>query len=369
VAGIVIVGGGVIGCATAYYLAREGANVTLLERGAISGEASGAAAGMLAALSDEGERPAVFRQLCDDSLALFDLLLPVLNETGIDLRHRRTDILHLATTEAEALGLRAFYRERLKLKPDLELLEGGALLEAEPAANPRSAGGVLDPGHQYVDPERLTQALALAAQRQGARILEGEAVSGFLKAPAGALAGVRTGSGSREADTVLLAGGPWTMALARQLGAYIPVRPVRGQMLSLEAPPAPLRTMIWGSHAYLIPREDGQTYVGATVEEVGYRKQTTAAGLRALHNGATRLAPALGGAPRRRAWAGLRPGTPDDLPIMGKLPGWQNAWVSTGHFRNGILLAPISGLLLARSILKGEADPMLAPLSPLRFQD
>ncbi|HWO73309.1 MAG TPA: FAD-dependent oxidoreductase, partial [Dehalococcoidia bacterium] len=136
----------------------------------------------------------------------------------------------------------------------------------------------------------------------------------------------------------------------------------------LEGPPGGLKTMIWGP-AYLIPREEGQTYVGATVEEAGFRNHTTMGGLRRLRSAAEAMVPALGTAPQRRAWAGLRPGSPDDLPIMGPLPGWENVWVSTGHFRNGILLAPVSGLLIAESVLAGRPADRLAPLSPARFAE
>jgi glycine/D-amino acid oxidase-like deaminating enzyme len=182
------------------------------------------------------------------------------------------------------------------------------------------------------------------------------------------IASVLTPGADFVADTFLLAGGPWTMALARRLGGNVPVRPVRGQMLSLEGPAGGLSHMIWGERAYLVPREDGQTYVGATVEDVGYRKHTTEAGLRDLRSGAAAVVPALAAARERRSWAGLRPGTPDDMPIMGRLPGWTNVWVSTGHFRNGVLLAPISGKLMARSIIDGRTDTLPLELSPTRFE-
>jgi glycine/D-amino acid oxidase-like deaminating enzyme len=127
--------------------------------------------------------------------------------------------------------------------------------------------------------------------------------------------------------------------------------------------------MIWGDHAYLVPREDGQTYVGATVEEVGFRKQTTYAGIMPLRRAAEALVPDFQWATIRREWAGLRPASLDGLPVMGRLPKWDNVWVSTGHFRNGILLAPASGDLIARSILSGAPDPTLSAFSPDRFLD
>lgn len=364
---VVIVGGGVIGCATAYYLAREGAGVTVLERGELAGEASGAAAGMLAALSDEGgDRGPAFQALCLDSLSLFDSLLPDLEATGIDLRYRRTGVLRLALDEAEAGALRRRYEEQHKLAPENRWLEGDDLRREEPEANPKAVAALLSPREHYLDPQRLTQALAEAARRLGARV-ETEVRVGALRRQGNRLRGVRTESATHECDAIVLAGGSWTTRMAARLGAYVPVRPVRGQMLSLNGPSSPLRHVIWGSHAYLVPREDGQTFVGATVEDVGFRNRTTASALRRLHRGAGELVPGLAKAPLRRAWSGLRPASPDALPIMGLLPGWSNVWVSTGHFRNGILLAPISGQLVAKSVLAGRAEAVLAPFSAKRF--
>jgi glycine oxidase len=363
---VLIVGGGIIGLSTAYYLAREGASVTVLERDVVSSEASGAAAGMLAALSDEGERPPVFTRLCDESLLLFDDLLPVLAGTGIDVYHRRTDILHLAVTPREAEEAEALYDRRRSSQP-VRWLDAAEVRRLEPQASPKTVAAMLTLGAQYADPLRLTQAIGDAAGRAGATIREHTAVTRFRRR-GNSVAGVRTPGGDFDADTILLAGGPWTMSLARSLGANVPVRPVRGQMLSLEGPSGGLSHMIWGARAYLVPREDGQTYVGATVEDVGYRKHTTAAGLRDLRSGAAAVVPAMATARERRSWAGLRPGTPDDMPVMGRLPGWTNVWVSTGHFRNGILLAPISGKLMARSIIDGRTESLPAELSPTRFE-
>jgi glycine/D-amino acid oxidase-like deaminating enzyme len=155
--------------------------------------------------------------------------------------------------------------------------------------------------------------------------------------------------------------------MAKQLGAEVPVRPVRGQMLSLRGPVPPLSHIIWGEGGYLVPREDGQTYVGATVEEAGFVRENTDEGLAKLRAAAATMVPDLAKADLVRSWSGLRPGTPDGLPIMGLLPGHENTWVATGHFRNGILLAPITGQLMAESILSGKPSPRFEPFSPLRF--
>ena len=363
---VVIVGGGIIGCATALYLAQGGASVTLLERGGVAGEASGAAAGMLAALSDEGDHPAAFYDLNRQSLGLYETLLPKLAETGVDLHHRRADVLQLALTEPEAGALRRRFGARAE--PDGYWLEGADIHASEPQASPKAVAAYVMPDQQYVDPHRLTHALAEAAKRLGVLIETQAPVRRFRRA-SGRVWGVETPRAIHEADAVLLAGGPWTVALARRLGACVPVRPVRGQMLALQGPPRPLRNLIWGGAAYLVPRESGQTFVGATVEDVGFRCRTTAKALRALRRGAEGLVPALAYAEQLSAWAGLRPASPDGLPIMGPLPGWENVWVSTGHFRNGILQAAASGALVARSILAGRPEPELAPFDPGRFRD
>ena len=366
---VVVVGGGVIGCATAFFLSKHGASVTLLERGEIAGEASGAAAGMLAALSDEGgDRGPAFQKLCLDGLALYDEVLPKLAETGIELHYRGDGVLHLALTEAEAQTLRHRYEAQRGLAPDNIWLTSGEVAKEEPAANPRAVGALLSPRERYLDSKNLTVALAEASRRQGVRI-ETETAVLRVQGPSEGGVLIRTASVNYGAGAVVLAGGPWTERLARGLGAPIPVRPVRGQMLSLLGPRKPLRHVIWGAKAYLVPREDGQTFVGASVEEVGFRKRTTARVMQRLQGAAAGLVPELAGAPLLRQWAGLRPATPDGLPIIGRLPGLSNVWVNTGHFRNGILLGPISGRLLAKSILEGGPLSDLGPFSPDRFVD
>lgn len=361
---VIVVGGGVIGCATAYYLARDGMDVTVIERGDVSAEASGAAAGILATLSDHGEHPPFFDRLCADSLQLFDELLPVLAETGIDVRHRSAGLLEPAVSVEQVATLEAQFEH--KNDHGVRWLDGTQARSLEPGLSPRTRAAILTPGVRYLDPRWLTQAFAAAARRAGVTIREQEAVTRFLRR-GDRLRGVRTTKETYEADEVVVAGGPWTAALAAKLGADVPVRPVRGQMMSLEGPPTPLRHIVFGARAFALPREDGQTYIGATVEEAGYRKHTTATGLRGLRAGAAAIVPSLAQAKQRRAWAGLRPATPDGLPVLGRLPGWHNGWVSSGHFRTGILLSPVSGKLMAQAITARSEDALPRELGPGRF--
>jgi glycine oxidase len=369
VAEVVVVGGGVIGCAVSFFLARAGADVTLLERGELAGEASGAAAGMLAALSDEGgDRGPAFQKLCLDSQALYEKILPELESTGIDLRYRRSGVLHVALDRAEAEHLRGRFERQQDLSPDLLWVQGEDLRREEPEINPAAVGGYVSPAEHYLDPQRLVLALAEGARRAGALIQTEQPVQGFMRRN-GRVNFIRTPGRLVTADQVVLAGGPWTARLARRLGSYVPVRPVRGQMLALAGPATPLRRVIWGQDAYLVPRENSLTFVGASVETVGYRKRNTVAVVRRLRSGANALVPGLAFARQRSAWAGLRPGTPDGLPVLGRLPGWENVWVATGHFRNGILLAPVSGQIMADAILSGQMAHGLEAFSPSRFAD
>jgi glycine oxidase len=166
---------------------------------------------------------------------------------------------------------------------------------------------------------------------------------------------------------VVLAAGPWTGIFARRLGVPLPVQPVRGQMLAFADFAAPLRHIVWGQAAYLVPKANGFLFVGATVEDVGFRSGTTVRGQRGLQRGARSLVPSLAHSQVASSWAALRPGSPDGLPILGPVPGWDGLSVASGHYRNGILLAPITGRLMAQLLTKGKTEVSLAPFSAARF--
>jgi glycine oxidase len=190
-------------------------------------------------------------------------------------------------------------------------------------------------------------------------------ISGFA-AYRNRVTSVRTSIGEMSAEHFVLAAGPWTARLARSLRSYVPVVPMRGQMIAL-GPATELRHVIWGERAYLVPRENRLTFVGATVENVGFRKRNTVEAVRRLRRAAEDMIPGLSLARTASTWAGLRPGSPDGLPMLGRLPGWSNVWIATGHFRNGILLAPITGRLMAESVRADAPLPDLRPFDPARF--
>ncbi|MEX0801209.1 MAG: glycine oxidase ThiO [Dehalococcoidia bacterium] len=362
-AGIAIVGGGVVGCATAYYLSKEGANVTLLERGELAGEATGAAAGILTPA--ETMPGGVFRDLCAAGAALYPSLVEALrDEIGIDVQHTRSGVLLPAENEGRAHALRSI-ATGASSPTGLEWVEGETLHRLEPALTRDVLGAAYSSDVCHVNPGLVAQGLAQAAASRGAAIRPATAVSRF-ETRGDRVTGVRTSGGNTiAADVVVLAAGPWTGRLAARLGASVPTRPMRGQMLAYRS--GAVRHVIWGESGYLVVKAGGFVFAGATVEDVGFRPRTTARGLAGLRRMASALAPALRHAEVASAWAGLRPGSPDGRPIMGPLPGWRNVYVATGHFRNGILLGPITGKLIAQLITTGETEPSLSPFSAGRF--
>jgi glycine oxidase len=362
-----IIGGGVIGCAVAYYLSKEKAHVVVLERGLIGGEASGAAAGMLAPLA-EAHGPSPFLDLCLASHRLFPELADTLRaEVDVDVEYAPSGLLRVAFSEGEEAELRSHLEWQESLGMGVRWIDGEAARGLEPQLSPRLRGAVYSPLEHQVNPSKLVQGLARAAEARGAVIRQETPVASLLRRGA-RVTGVHLAGATLWADNVVLAAGPWTKRLAAALGVRVPVRPVRGQMLALGGGPSPVRHMIWGPRGYMAPKANGFLFVGATVEEVGFRKTTTTRGLSSLRRMANELVPALTHATQVDAWAAFRPGSSDGLPILGAAPGLDGLWVASGHFRNGILLSPITGRLMARSLLEGKEVEALSPFSPSRFE-
>jgi len=359
---VIIVGGGVIGCAIAYHLAQAGVQVTLFERGEIGGEASGEAAGMLRPLDESLERGALV-DLCLASLRLFGPLADTLREeTGIDIEYLCSGILRVALTDDEARRLHHLVERTQGL---LEWADPEALRTLEPRLAP-ARGGFYFPHLHQVNAGRFTQALAQAATARGALLRQGVGVTGLLT-NGSRVTGVRSSEGKAAAAHVVLAAGPWTATFGRQLGAALSVRPVRGQMLAFAS--SPVRNIVfWEGQSFLLPKANGLLFVGSTAEEVGFRKNTTGKALAGLRRMATTLVPSLAYTEVASTWAGLRPASPDGLPILGPVPGWEGVNVASGHFRKGILLAPITGQLIAQQLTRGETEIPLEPFfTPARF--
>lgn len=366
-ASVVIVGGGVVGCALAAELVRRGwRDVRLLERTAVGGQASIAYAGLLS-IPGSGATSDPLSELGAASLARFPAVAADLRErTGIDIELRHTGALQLALTRDEEESLRAalpVLRTRDAACCWLDLHE---LRQLEPAVSPLFRGALLLPyEHQVLSP-RLVEAFARAAALGGARIDEGAEVVGFERDGARVVA-VRTRTERIGAAQVVIAAGAWSGQLAAQLGVPLPVGPLRGQLVRLHAWNARIRHTLYRGDRYLTVKADGMVAAGSTEELAVYDRRPTLDGVRSLTAFVQETVPSLGGAVFLEALAGLRPWSPDGLPLLGRLPGCDNAWIATGHARNGILLSVITAELLA-DLLEGKPPALaLHPFDPARF--
>lgn len=363
---LVVVGGGLIGCAVAWETARRGLAVTVIERERPGAGASGAAAGMLSPLP---ETPAAdpLHELAEASFDLFaDFVAELQDLTGFDVGHRTDGKLHIALDRAGEAALRDSLGWRAELGHPAEWLEPGEILRLEPALTPDLRGGIFDPRDHQVENRLLTRAAWAAAAAAGVEMRTGEVVAG-ISVESGRVTGVRLATGGvLHAGSVLIAAGAWSGTL-EGLPRPLPVRPVRGQIVVLESVPPALRRMVGTDRAYLVPRSDGRLLVGATTEEAGFDLRATAGGAGELLAAAIEVIPGLADAGVVELRVGLRPGTADGLPILGADPECDGLYYAAGHFRNGILLAPITARLLAESITGGRTSHSLAPFAPGRF--
>ncbi len=362
---VAIVGGGIIGCTLAAELAHRGARVVLLERGQPAQEASAAAAGMLGPRA-ECDAPGPFLTLGVQSLALYPALISALrDETGIDPEYQEDGILYVALTDGEARRLAARARWQRRARCPVERLSGREARALEPLVRDDVRAAVRFPADHRVDNVRLSRGLAVLASRRGAALRAGVAV-GAIRCESGRAVALDTASGRVTAGAIVNAAGAWAAELAPG-GRRVPVRPIRGQMATLTAGRPPFRHAIYSHGVYVVPRRDGRVLVGSTYEDVGFDKRVTGAALAGILARALRLAPTLRDASFTAAWAGLRPGTPDGLPILGVDPEIAGMFYATGHYRNGILLAPATARALADLVLAGRTSYDLAPFSVARF--
>ena len=366
---VAIIGAGVIGLGIAWRLAQR-AEVLLFDRGKVGLGASHAAAGMLAACceAEPGEEDLV--ALGRDSQARWPgFAEELLRASGVDVELRQEGTLVLAVTadDQAQLAQRLQFQQRLGLP--LEWLSAAETRAKEPHLAGKIAGSVFSPDDHQVDNRKVAQALHIAAGAAGVAIYEERPVK-EISIQGGRAAGVILEDGMTvAADRVVLAAGAWSRGIAGlPPERRPPVRPVKGQMLALRmAATAPLLNhVLWAPGAYLVPRRDGRLIVGATVEEKGFDDSITAGGLLTLLEAAWRAVPALEELPVEEIWVGHRPGSRDDAPILGRGP-LENLFYATGHYRNGILLAPVTADAMARLIGDDAVEPAIRPFGLERF--
>ncbi|MFN2461833.1 MAG: glycine oxidase ThiO [Candidatus Velthaea sp.] len=364
-ADVAVVGAGLIGAGIAYELAKRGATVVVYDRDEPARAASWAGAGMLAPFSEVIEHAAM-RALCTASFGAYPAFVEELRErTGVDARFRRDGTLHVALDAPALESLRARAAGCAEAGGDVHVLDRPAALSREAALARSVTGALFVANEAQVDNRRLGRALVAACIALEVRFERTAEVA--VQCDARRVRGLRTQHGFVPATTVVNAAGAWAGALdGVPAGAQVPVVPVAGEMVALAVPHALMRALIWHGHTYLVPRADGRVLIGATVVERGFDARVTAGGVRTLLDTALQAVPALSRFALVETWAGLRPATPDRLPVIGatNLEGY---FVAGGHFRNGILLAPVTARAVAELIATGTTDVATAAFAPSRF--
>ena len=363
---VIVIGAGIIGCAVACELGRRGASVRVLDSRDVGSGATQASAGILAPYT-EADRPGPLRTLCAEGLGLWDDFVGrAAADSGLDVLYERTGTLEVVTDKVSLRRLERTGRALTAVGVECRLLSARQARAAEPALGGPVTGGLLIPSHGFVGVATLMEALrAAGAARHGVSFLTGRRVRHVQAGSDGTMV-VETAAGTLTGDAVVLAAGSWSGGAAGADGS-LPVRPVRGQLLQLAWSGRPPARVVWAPSCYVVPWPDGSLLVGATVEEAGFDERATVSGVAGLIEAVAGVLPAARDAGFEAVRVGLRPGTPDDLPVVGRSPATPRLVYATGHYRNGVLLAPLTARLVADLVLDGREDPLLAAVAPARF--
>src|SRR5438477_11706518 len=358
---VLVAGGGIIGAACARALALRGLRVLIWQPGPDPAAASAASAGILGPQIERTDE--TLRALGLRARDLYGTLAPALAATtGIDIGLWREGIASLAFEEAEAERLREAVANQRQAGLRCDWLEPADVAERFPATAP-CLGAMFAPEDGAVDAPALARALRADAQRCGAHTLNARVTR--LNTILGRATGVETSAGKIKAEHVVIAAGAWSPQI-EHLPRALPVEPVRGQMAALPWPTDVPRAILYYDHGYVVARA-GEALMGSTMEHVGFDNSVTDSGLEEILANATRLFPALASRGPMRSWAGLRPLTPDGRPIVGADPDVRGLWYATGHGRNGVLLAALTGEIIARLVTTGTSEIEIASLAPERF--
>jgi glycine oxidase len=371
---VVIIGGGVIGLSIARALALRGVpDICLLEKGNLGTESSFAAAGMLAPQVEADSDDEFFRLACDSRDLYKSFAASLLEETEIDVELDTTGTLYLAFSEIDEQECEHRYNWQSRAGFQVDRLTADDVRQLEPCINPAVRSALLFPNDVQVENRRLLCALVQSVESHGVRIVTGAHVDELL-VEQNRVVGVKTAGGIVSCSRIVVAAGCWTSRIrvvrknTNTLEARLPqIEPVRGQMVCLEARPQLSRHVIYSPRGYIVPRRDGRLLAGSTSEHVGFAKHPTAGGINSILSHAMQISPAIATLPVSDSWAGLRPKAADGLPVLGPCGEIEGLFYATGHYRNGILLAPITGELIARAMVKGDNSPALASFSPNRF--
>lgn len=361
-ADVTVVGVGVIGLSIADELARAGAKVRVLDRSAFGTEASWAGAGMLPPGNlDRATTPEA--RLRGLSHRLWPSLVAWLcSKTGVDVGYRASGALRLFDDRRECDAELATWRAE---QVPCEAIERGEVGELEPNLAAFDGPALHVPGQAQVRNPRLLKGLLASCAAQGVELVPNVAAVAW-ETDGDRVTGLGTPQGVFRSARYCVAAGAWTSALLEPLGVELSVRPVRGQIVLLNALPLPVSRMVEVGPRYLVPRPDGRVLVGATEEDAGFEKKNTAEAVGGLLQMAVELCPALANAAVERTWAGLRPGSPDGLPYLGRVPDFRNLFVAAGHFRSGLQMSPGTARVMRQLLLDQPTDIPLDGFSPVR---
>lgn len=386
---MVVIGGGVIGTAVAYYAARAGLRVTLVDQPK-RGRATSASAGGLWPLGESvglgcgvifykamlasgqveataGGPPQLPRSFLDFAIASNDMFPQLHGElrelSGIDFELQKTSLLFLMYDEGDETFARSLWSDCPCGKSRIDWVSADELAAAEPAVSREVRGALRFNGDDQVNPYKLSDAFRESARALGATIVTHTEVTG-LRVERGRVVAVRTRDGELPCGIAVNAAGAWAADIGRMAGIEIPVHPVRGQIVCTETFPKILDACISTSDCYLAQKGHGEIIIGSTTEHVGFDTGVTAEAVKTLSTGAIRAIPMLERATIKRVWSGLRPGSPDELPILGQIAGVEGYLNACGHFRTGILNAPLTGLVIAE-LATGEHPSH--PIDPFLF--
>jgi glycine oxidase len=367
-ADVVIVGAGIIGLSIARELARRGErDVTVIERGELGKEASWAAGGILAP-QVEADKPNEFFQLACASRDLYSEFAAALTaETGVDVELDRTGTLYLGFNEDDEREMRWRYDWQIRKGLQIEWLTAEQARRLEPNISDQVRCALLFPNDYQVENRQLVKALIAANEKLGVKLVTNCEVQ-TIRIENKRVVGVETSEGFVAAPVIVAAAGAWTSQLMpAQPSSDLKIEPIRGQMVCFKAPQI-ARHVIYSPRGYLVPRRDGRLLAGSTSDHVGFDKSVTDDGVKSIISMAMEMAPSLKNMAVDHSWAGFRPHAEDDLPVLGPDEDVEGLIYATGHYRNGILLAPITAELIADSIVYRKTPAALAAFQPSRFQ-
>lgn len=363
-----IIGGGVIGLSIARALGQRGVrDVCLLERGALGMEASFAAGGILAPQAEADRADAFFALACHSRDLYAGFAAALFEETGVDVELDTTGTLYVALQEEDLKEIDDRCDWQVKAGLPVEKLTAHEARELEPCISEALSGALLFPRDIQVENRRLLNALVKSINKWDVTIVTETSVDSIKveSNQSAQVGGVQTSRGFVSCRKVIVAAGTWSSMIEH---ARTPkIEPVRGQMICFNAKPQLARHVIYSPRGYLVPRRDGRLIAGSTSENAGFTKQVTHSGISSILANAREISPQIDALPILDTWAGLRPRAADGLPVLGPCDEINGLFYATGHYRNGILLAPVTGELIAEAVIEGHISPLLAAFSPNRF--